>query len=60
MCWPKRSVLKMGFRAADEDDSPLLFCFAAFAEGWWARVNRSEVARGMEGGGKKSAEAADH
>ena len=48
MCWPNRSVLKIGFRTEDDDESPwFLEAPDFFAEGWWAFENRSDVALGM-------------
>lgn len=53
MCWPNRSVLKIGFRTEDDDESPwFLKAPDFFAEGWWAFENRSDVALGMAGGGR--------
>ncbi len=47
MCWPNRSVLKMGFLTEYEDDSSPFFDTFDFAEGWCALENRSDVALGM-------------
>ena len=48
MCWPNRSVLKIGFRTEDDDGSPWFFeAPNFFADGWWAFENRSDVALGM-------------
>jgi hypothetical protein len=52
MCWPNRSVLKIGFLTEDEDDSPWPFDALRFAEGWWAFENRSDVALGMAAASK--------
>jgi hypothetical protein len=50
MCWPNRSVLKIGFRTEDDDGSPWLFeAPGFFAEGSWAFENRSDVALGIAG-----------
>jgi len=40
-------VLNIGFRPADDEDSPFSFDDEALAEGWCAREKRSEVARGI-------------
>ena len=46
ICWPKRSVLKIGFRAPPPEDEDSAFA-AFFAEGMCARENLSDVAFGM-------------
>jgi hypothetical protein len=50
MCWPNCSVLNIGLRPAadDEDEAFASLDEDAFAEGWWARENLSDVARGMK------------
>jgi hypothetical protein len=47
MCWPNCSVLNIGFRPADEEEDFASLDDDAFADGWCARENLSEVARGM-------------
>ena len=49
-------MLKIGFLAADDEPPPdpeaspeEAFLDLDLAEGWWARENRSVVARGMDG-----------
>ncbi len=40
-------MLNIGFRAPDEEPSPLSFDGFDLAEGWCALLKRSEVARGI-------------
>lgn len=52
MCWPNRSVLKIGFRTPDELPSPLSLFFedpaaADFIEDGCVFEKRFEVARGI-------------
>ena len=46
ICWPNLSVLKMGFRAPEEDPDASAEAFD-FADGWCARTNLSDVALGI-------------
>ena len=46
ICCPNLSVLKMGFRVAEEPEASAFEDFD-FAEGWCALVNLSDVARGI-------------
>lgn len=47
ICWPNRSVLKMGLCAPEEELEEAAALDFAFADGWCARLKRSEVARGI-------------
>lgn len=52
ICWPNRSVLKIGFRTPDELPSPLSWFFeelaaADFMEDGCVFEKRSDVARGI-------------